>query len=486
MPDNLKEKMLGAVAWSSVDRVGQQAIQFVIGLFLLRILSPDDYGLYGMVIIFSALSMILSDGGFAHALIRKQKADDTDYCSVFYVNIFISASLYAILFFSAPYIADFYNQPVLVDISRVLFLGILFNAAYLIPASLLHKEMDFKTMAKVNISSTTISYMVGISLALTGYGVWSLIIQQVLYHFFRLTGFYYFVKWHPKLLFSIKAVRELWKFSMHLLGTSVLNVIFNSIYTIIFGKFYTKTEVGYYTNANKLSETFIFSFQSILVNSSYSLFSKIQDQTERLTRIFREIVGKTSLVVFPVLFVLIIIIDPFTFVVLKEKWLPSIFYFRILCVAGLFIPLYNLNISLLNSRGKSKISFRLEIIKKAIILLSIFICFSYGAQAMIIGYAAACIISYFVSMLYIRQELQHQIRQQLNDIAKAFFIGIFIAFMIYLPSLFIVNKVALLCLQSLAALLLYVLIIRFLYNDIYTKALSFLAEKLDNLKRNKS
>lgn len=469
MGDNLKQKMLGALAWSTIDRFGQQAVQFVIGLFLARLLTPDDYGLIGMVMLFVALSNTIVDSGFVQALIRKQDADEIDYNSVFYFNIFISIILYFVLYFSAPAIAAFFNQPKLVLICRVIFIEIIFNSLYLIPIAKMLKDIDFKNGAKINILTVTFSGAVGISLAFYGAGVWALVAQQVLFHFFRMIGLHVFVKWRPRFIFSFKVIRELWGFSMNLLGTSILNIFFNYIYVLILGKYYQKSEVGFYTQGNKLNETINYSFQTILVGSTYSLLVKIQDDDERFRRIFREIAQKISIITFPVMLVLIGIAKPLISVLLTDKWLPSLPYFQLLCLATLFSPLYALSMSAMNARGQSKTTFRIEFIKKSMILASVLICFHYGIIAMLTGYVIACFIAYLVSILYLKKDLNHFIKHQLSDFVMTLIFGASLGFFLWLFHFFITNNYVLLSSQLVSGGIVYLLVIRFFYKDTFFK-----------------
>ncbi|NDP22014.1 MAG: lipopolysaccharide biosynthesis protein [Paludibacter sp.] len=478
MGDDLKQKMLGAVTWSTIDRFGQQAVQLVIGMILARLLSPDDYGLLGMVMIFAALSFVLVESGFGQALIRKVDATETDYNTIFYFNIVVSVFLYILLYFLAPFIALFFNQPQLVSISRVIFIAILFNAFYLVPFSKLGKIMDFKSLAKINLSSTIGSGLIGVVMAFLGFGVWALVAQQVMYHFFRMIFFYLYVKWRPSALFSFTVIRSFWKFSIHLLGTSVLNVIFNYIFVIILGKFYRRSEVGYYTQGNKLNETFNFTFVSILVGSTYSLFAQIQNDDERFRRIFREIAQKTSIVTFPVMLGLIAAATPLIDVVWSAKFLPSVPYFQLLCLASLFAPLYTLNISALNSRGESKITFRIEIFKKMLILISLALTFSYGIMSMLWGYALASILAYLISILYIKNSIQHFIKHQLLDFSQSLIIGFVIALVIYFIGFIKIPNIFLLSLQLISAATIYLFVIRMFYVELYRNGLVFLNSKL--------
>ena len=485
MGDNLKQKMLGAVTWSSIDRFGQQAIQLIIGMILSRLLSPDDFGLLGLVMIFSALSFVLVESGFGQALIRKVDVNETDYNTIFYFNISASLFLYTVLFFLSPFIADFFEEPRLTLICRILFIAIIFNSFYLIPLSKLGRVLDYKTIAKVNLISTILSGVVGVAIAVAGFGVWALILQQVSYHFLRMVFFHFFVKWKPAFLFSFKVIRDFWKFSIHLLSTSVLNIIFNYIFVLILGKFYQKSDVGYYTQGNKLNETFSFTFQSILVGSTFALFSQIQNDDERFRRIFREIANKISIVTFPVLMGLIAAAHPLIEVVWSAKFLQSVPYFQLLCLASLFTPLYTLNISALNARGKSKITLRVEIIKKALILVSLLFTFSFGIITMLWGYAAASIISYLISIIYLKKEITHYIKHQVLDFIQSFIFGLLIAALITIIGLATDKSILILPIQITAAAIVYILILKQFYNDLYNKSVIYIKEKLLTINRNK-
>lgn len=478
MGDDLKQKMIGALTWSTIDRFGQQAVQFVIGLILARLLTPADYGLIGMVMIFAALSFVLVESGFGQALVRKKDANETDFNTIFYFNIFISLLLYIILYFSTPIIAIFFKQPQLILLGRIIFLSVLFNALYLVPFMKLGKAMDFKTIAKVNLISTLLSGLIGLILAFYSFGVWALVAQQVLYHFFRMITFHAFVKWKPQWLFSFEVIREFWYFSIHLLGTSVLNVIFNNLYVILLSKFYPIKQVGFYSQANKLNETFNFSFQSILVGSTYSLFAQIQDNDERFRRVFREIAKKTSIITFPVMLVLIAVANPFIFVLLSEKWMPAVPYLQLLCLASLFSPLYNLNVSALNSRGKSKITFRIEMLKKLLIVLSVVVCFNYGIITMLYGYALASLIAYLISILYLKKDIKHYAKHQITDFISGVGIGSFIAICVFGLSFLIQSNHLLLAVQITISSILYILCIKLFYNNMYNKSLQFIYSKL--------
>ncbi|MFZ4582121.1 MAG: lipopolysaccharide biosynthesis protein [Paludibacter sp.] len=479
MGDNLKGKMVDALTWTSIDRFGQQAVQLIIGLIYARLLSPEEFGIIGLVMIFVTLSYVFIESGFTQALIRKKNATDTDYNTVFYFNIIASISIYLILYFSAPTIANYFHQPKLIDVSRVVFLVIVFNSFCLVPATILTKELNFKTLAFINISSIILSGSVGIFLALNKYGVWALVAQQTLFVFIRWINFNLFFKWKPKLLFQFSIIKEFASFSFNLLITALLNAIFNNIFLFLLGLFYPIKQVGFYTQGNKLSETFNFSIQSVLSASTYPLFAKIQDDNDRLLRIYREIIKKVAIVVFPVLISLYFVAKPFISVLLTSKFLASVPYFQLLVLASIFTPFYLMNINILNSRGKSRTTFIIELTKKVLIIIAIVLCFKYGILVMLRGYAIVCFIAFLVSAIIIKSELMYYFKHQFNDIYKSILIAIAIGYTASLLSYFVSTASYLLMCQILTCAILYVFSVWKFYFSFFTEIKDFIVKKIN-------
>ena len=482
MGDNLKYKMIGALKWSTIDRFGQQGVQFFIGMLLARLLSADDYGLIGMIMIFVALSYVLVDSGFAQALVRKTDATNLHYDSVFYFNLIISILLYAIAYWAAPLIAHFFNQPALVAICRVLFLAIIFNALYLVQFTRLSKALNYKKLAQINLISTLISGSIGVWVAIVYRNAWALVVQQLAYHFFRFVMSFLLVDWRPGLSFSFAIIKEFSKFSLHLLGTSVLNVLFNYIYVLIIARFYPRSEVGYYTQGNKLNETFNFSIQAILISSSYAMFSQIQNDDERMRRIFSELTKKTALITMPLVLFLLTIAHPFIDVVWTSKFAASAPYFQMLCLATLFNPFYSLTITALNARGKSKITFRLEFMKKALMLLSIFVAFRWGIMPMLWGYIAASTMSFVAAMLVFDGELKLRISEQVKNFIPGLSIGLVIAILSFMVGLLQLNSFISLFLSSTVAIIVYGYVVYKYYNEIFQKMINYLQLKHQKVK----
>jgi len=476
--DQLKNKMLKALTWTTIDRFGQQIAQLFIGIVLARLLTPNDYGLIGVLMIFISLSTVLIDGGFGQALIRKQNATATDFSTIFYLNLIVSILLYVLLFFAAPLISAFFKQPKLIEVSRVLFLTVIFYAVYFVQYVVLNKNLNFKTLALVNIISVIISGIVGVIFAFKGFGVWALVWQQVSSQFLRAILFPILVHWRPIKTFSFNVIKEFWSFSIHMLGTSTLNVVFNNLYTILLGRFYPFQQVGYYTQANKLSETVNAASQQILMSGTYPLLVQIQHDTERLTRVFRRLTKSVSLLVFPLIAVLIAIAKPFIIVLISEKWLFSVVLFQLLLIANFFGALYSLNVSVLNARGESKRTFNLELIKKSLILISVILCFSYGIKAMLLGYVFACFISYFLSMVFIKRSLNHYFKHQFADIVPNLLLAVFLGGIAALLGLLTIANLILVIVQLLVVAILYLFIVRFFYPDTFSQAFLFAKSRL--------
>jgi teichuronic acid exporter len=291
--------------------------------------------------------------------------------------------------------------------------------------------------------------------------VWALVYQQISYQFFRGIGFYALVRWLPSFTFSFSSIQQLWKFSMHILGSSLLTIGFNNLYTFLLSRFYPIKQVGFYTQASKMSETANFTFQAILSSSTYNLFTQIQADKERLLRVYRQLVQHISLVVIPVSLVLVVVADPLFYVLFSEKWLPAVPYFQLLCLANVFAPLYLLNMNALNALGESKRTFFIEIIKRIFILISIAVCFQFGIQALLAGYAVACSLAFVFSSIYIKKHLKHFYFHQLNDVIMSLLIGLSIALIVWFFSSFISNLYVKLFAQLSLALVVYITILRF-------------------------
>lgn len=414
--ENLKEKAFNSTIWSALERFGTQGLQFIIIVVLARILSPKDFGLIGMLAIFIALARVFVDSGLGTALIRKQNATSEDYSTVFIFNIITGFVIYLCLFFTSPYIADFYNEPKLVMLTRVISLNFLIGSFGSIHITILSKKLNFKIQTQISILSNLISGVIAIILAYWDYGVWALVIQSISYSFSSTIFYWLSNTWKPNLKFSTKSFRNLFGFSSKLLISILIDTIFQNIYLVIIGKWFNVFDLGYYTQAKKIQETPSLTINNIIQRVSFPVFSSIQHENERLKDGLKRTIKILVFVLFPVMLGLLAVSDSFVRIIFSEKWINSILYLKLLCIVGIFYPLQSINLNILNVKGRSDIFLRLEIIRKSLIILSIAIGFKWGIIGMVKANVIASAINYIIVGIIAGKLINYKIKEQIFDL----------------------------------------------------------------------
>jgi teichuronic acid exporter len=351
------------MAWSSAGTFASQGISFIIGIILARILMPSDYGLIGMLAIFFAISQIFIDGGLSNALIQKIDRNETDYSTIFNFNLFVSIVLYSILFFSAPFIADFYNTPELSLLTRILSLNIIIGSLSLVQQARLHILMDFKTPALISILSMLISGGLGITLAYYNFGVWALVVQSLTGTTIRSILLNIVNRWRPKLVFSRSSFQKLFGFSSKLLVAGLIAAIFNNIYAILIGKLFAPKEVGFYTRGKQFPELISSTLTSILKGVTYPILTSLQNERERMVQVYGKLMRITVFVVIPVLTLFALLAEPFVRLFLTEKWMPIVPLIQWLCFARMITPISGLNMNILNAIGRSDLFLKVDLVK---------------------------------------------------------------------------------------------------------------------------
>lgn len=427
MSDNLKNRTINGIIWSFTERVGHQAIRFIITVILARLLLPEQFGLIGMLAIFIAISRTFLDSGFGAALIQKKDTTQSDYSTVFYFNIVIGLLSFAILYFTAPLIATFYEKSQLIALTRFIGLSIVINSFGLIQNTILIKKIDFKTLTKVNLLSVFLSGCIAILMALKGFGVWSLAVHVVSMNFFVTILLWFFNNWRPTLEFSKKAFKNLFSYGSKLLASSLINTIFQNIYLVVIGKTFAARQLGFYTQANRLKDYPSRNLYNIFQRVTFPVFSKIQDENSRLKKGYKNIIKTLTFINFPLMLGLIVVADPLIRVLLTEKWLPAVPYFQLLCIVGFLYPIQSLNLNIIKVKGRSDLFLKLEIIKKIIIALAIVICLQFGILALIIGQVITSFVAYFINSYYSGRFIDYGIKEQITDILPYLSMAIFMA-----------------------------------------------------------
>ena len=432
---NLKLKTIKGVGWSAIDNVSGYAVTFVVGIILARLLSPEDYGLLGLIGIFTAICTCFINAGFSSALIRKKDATEDDYSTVFICNLGMALLLYGILFVCAPLIASFFDRQELVTLTRVSTLSMVIGSLAMVQRTRLTKRIDFKTQTKITIIATVVRGIVGITTAFIGWGVWALVAQDLTASIVSTILLWHYNKWIPSLRFSLTSFHELFGYSSKLLASGLIDTIWGKTYQMVIGKCYTPATLGQYTRATMFSGLFSANLTSIIQRVSFPVLSEIQDEPSRLKDGYRRIIRSTMLITFACMLMLAAIAKPMILVLIGEKWLQASTFLQIVCFYSMLYPLHAINLNILQVKGRSDLFLKLEIIKKCIavgpLLLGIFISIYW----MLIGSVLVGFFCYYLNAYYSKPLLNYSIKDQIKDVLPSFFIALITAAISYLPIL---------------------------------------------------
>ena len=434
---SIKQKTVHGLFWNFLDNFSRLGIGFITGIILARLLTPREFGLIGMVTIFIAISQTLIDSGFTQALIRKKECTQADYSTVFFFNLGIGIFVYLLFFLTAGLISDFFEEPQLRQIIPVIGLSIIINALGLIQATILTKRLDFKLQTKISVTSTIISGIIGISMAYTGYGVWSLVFRAVSGSIVGLILLWTWNKWKPSWLFNYQSFREMFSFGSRLLVSGIIDKVYNNIYLLIIGKYFSAADLGYYTRANMFQRLPSENITRVIQRVSYPVLSSLQDDGPRLRSGYQKLIKSTMLITFVLMIGMAASAKPMILTLVGEKWLPSVIYLQLLCLAGMFYPLHALNLNILNVKGRSDLFLKLEILKKVLAIPVIAIGIYYGITEMIIGMIVVSFLSYFLNSFYSGRFIQYSFSSQLKDILPSFLLAAVNGVVIYLIGYFL-------------------------------------------------
>lgn len=430
--EGIKAKAVSGMAWTGIERLATQACQFIIGIIIARILMPSDYGIIGMLTIFIAIAQTFLDCGFASALIQKKDRTEEDYSTVFYFNIVVALFLYGIFYISAPWIASFYNMPVLNDVTRVTTLSLIISGLAIVQQAKLTIDLNFKHLAFVSIISVFFSGICGIFMAYNGLGVWALVFQGLIAVVVRTLLLWIFSHWRPRLAFSSSSFKRLFSFGSKLLCSGMINTIYNNLYTLVIGKTFNASEVGFYNRANQFATLPSNTITQMVVNVNFPILSQIQDDNERLVKTYKRLLCSAMFILVPILLGIAIIGNPMVEIVLGEKWLPCVPYLQILCIGCLFNPLTHINLNLLYVKGRSDLVLKLEIIKKPIAFLILIASIPWGIWWMCFGAALYNFIGFFINCYYTKKILDYGFIKQVKELLNIFVNGVIMSIVTYL------------------------------------------------------
>lgn len=424
--------------WSSLQRFGTMGISFISNIVLARLLTPDDYGCIGMLMIFIALSNRFIDGGFGSALIQKKRPTQEDYSTIFYWNIFLSVVLYAVLFICAPIIADFYNIALLEKVLQVQGVILVINALGIIQANQLRKQLKFKSLTQVTLSSSVISVVVAIAMAYKGCGIWSLVAQQIVYSFVTTSLYWIYSGWHPLLVFSKESFKELFGFGSFILLSNLINTFCNNLNGLLIGKFFNASSMGYFTQAKKLEDVSSTSIEAVVLQVTYPVLVEVKDNYERLKNVLKQFNSLLLYVVTPLMMLLNLLAAPIIKLLLGDQWLPAVPYLEILVFQGIAISLQGVNYNAIASIGRSKSLFHATVIKRSVsVVLLIIGMYIGGIKGILWGMTISSYSICLYNTILVHKYIGYKFSRQCLDLLPILLLNVISYMLALIPKSFV-------------------------------------------------
>lgn len=427
---SLKKQAIAGIKWTFVQQFSVQIINFAVQIILARLLMPEMFGLVAMVVVFMSIGQALMDGGMTSSIIRTKNPDQLDYSTVFITNIIMSLGIYGVIFIAAPYIALFYKQEILTNIIRVLSLTFVIRALVAVHMAKLTKEMNFQLQMKLQIPSTILAGIVGITMAYQGYGVWSLVWLNMIQAISFTVQTLVFMKWRPSLIFNFERFKYHFNFGYKLTLASLIDVIFNDAYRIVIGKFYSPAAVGFFHQAETLRLFPVQQISTVVGKVTYPLFAKMNDD-EALKFAYKITMKLVLVLIVPLMLGLILIAEEGFRFLFGEKWLSAVPYFQILALASIVRPLSVYNLNILKVKGRSDIFLRIEILKKVIGVVLLIVGLNFQVIGLVISLTVFSYISFIINMYFSGSLISYSIKEQLKDTLLLYMLGGFVFLLLY-------------------------------------------------------
>lgn len=431
---SLKDKTISGVGWTAAETVLRYGVSFIVGIILARLLSPDEYGLIGILTIFITIFEIIIDGGFINALIRKQDAQDIDYYTVFWTNLLLSIMMAGILYAGSGFIAKFFERDELIPLMHVMSSIVIINALSLVQKARLTKALDFKTQTKVSVIAAVCSGFIGIWMAYAGYGVWALVAQQLSNAGIATLLFWLFNRWLPKLHFSIESFQNMWNFGWKLLISGLLNNLSGQLSHAVIGKCFSPATLGQFTRGHQFGTLFSSNTTSIVQRVTFPVLSEIQDDPVRLKDAYRRVIRITVFPTFVMMMTLAACAKPLLVVLIGEKWIEAAYFLQIMSFSLMLNPLHALNLNAIQVMGRSDLTLRINIIKNLLVIIPIAIGILTNIYWMLVADVIRGYICYYLNAHYSKPLLNYSIGEQIIDIFPSFKYALLMAIPTFLLS----------------------------------------------------
>lgn len=437
---SLRRKTITGLIWTFSQQFGVQSISFFITIILARILAPSEFGLIAMLSVFISIGSSLMESGLTSSLIRATDADQKDYSTIFFFNLIGSVVIYAIVYFLAPFISLFYHQEILTSVLRVYALSFILNAFFEVQNARLTKDMNFRLQMLIQVPAVLFGGILGVTLAYWGFGVWSLVWMNLFQSFLITVLHWVFSGWRPDFVFDKASFKKHFHFGYKMTLSGVLETIYKNIYVLIIGKSYSVTQLGYYSRADSISQLPIGNISAALNKVTYPMFSSISDDDGQLKNVYKKIMQQVIFWNAPALTFLCVIAEPLFRFLLTEKWLPSVPYFQILCIAGIMYPLHSYNLNILKVKGRSDLILRLELIKKTISIIGILCVIPFGIYGLLYFQLFFNFVGYYINSIYSGKLIDYPIKEQIEDIYPTLGLSACIGLVCYFFDAFLVHS----------------------------------------------
>ncbi|WP_291866323.1 lipopolysaccharide biosynthesis protein [Maribacter sp.] len=456
----LGNKIFKGVVWSAIERLSVQTVQFIIGIYLARILSPNEYGILSILLVFIAISQVFIDSGFTKALIQKQNRTETDISTVFLFNLGLSFLCYATLWVSSPFIAQFYNIEELSLLLRVLSISLILNAILTVPVTLYTIKLDFKKITQINLVTAIIAGLSAIYFAKIGYGVWALVIQTLCKSGLTAILIWIGLHWKPTWSFSKASLKELFKFGSNLLVSSLLNTFVNKSYELVIAKTNSTSDLGYYTRGTQFSDIVFAIINTIIDRVLLPGLAEVQDKIDILVSYTQKILKIASLLIVPFFLFLAVIAEPLIRVLLTDKWLLAVPIMQIFCIARLITILSGINVNILYVLGRTDLALKQQYIKIAIRIIFLVIALKFGIIYIALAELASTIVHFFINTYHPGKIMKYGGLKQLSDLSPIIISGLAMSTCVYFLNTLIENDILKLLASPFLAIISYIIFIQ--------------------------
>lgn len=437
MSESLRHQAVKGVVWSAVERFSVQGVQFILGIIIARLVSPSEYGLIAMLGIFLAVAQTFIDSGFSSALIQKKERTEADFSTVFYFNIVVSFAVYLLLFFASPFIAEFYQEPILELLTKWISLSIVISAFSIVQRAKLTIQLNFKMQAKASFIAVVISGIVGIFLAWNKYGVWALVIQVLLNNFFNTMFLWLFSPWKLQLLFSKYSLCKLFGFSSKILLAEMLNTAYTNMYSLVIGKVFSSIALGYYARSLSFSNFLSINLTSIVQRVFYPMLCEAQNEEERMKSLFLKSLRSAFFIICPCIIGLAALAKPLVSLLLTDKWIIVAYLLPILCFANLFYPLQCISVQAIYAKGDSNYILKAEAVKKTLGIVILIMTLPYGLYVLCSGIILYNILDLMIIQFFLSKSIGISGIDIIKKIYPIFFCGLVMGGIIYITTLII-------------------------------------------------